>query len=95
MQILFYINFFIFFSAEENYYSPNISAKSFRDSSILSDSSMTKCIRGPRPRPGLRRSSLISQASSDYISQKNTSSDNTTLNVSALVSLQKELNRIK
>ncbi|XP_058805552.1 protein ELYS [Phymastichus coffea] len=69
---------------DETYYSPNASTQYSRDSSILTDSSITKYFRGPRPRPSLRRSSLLSHASSEYLSQKMASSDNSTLSVSKL-----------
>ncbi|XP_032456592.1 protein ELYS isoform X1 [Nasonia vitripennis] len=70
--------------AEEAFYSPNVSNKSLRNSSILSDGSVTKFIHGPRARRSLRRSSMLSGQSSDYQSNKTTSSANTTLDVSEL-----------
>ncbi|XP_014211693.1 uncharacterized protein LOC106641698 [Copidosoma floridanum] len=40
---------------EESYHSPNLTEKSFRDKTILSETSMVY-LGGPRPRPSLRRS---------------------------------------
>ncbi|XP_014230991.1 protein ELYS [Trichogramma pretiosum] len=48
-------------------------------SAILSDNSYTKSFHGPKPRPSYRRSSTASRGSSTYLSQKSSTSVDTTL----------------
>ncbi|KAJ8667484.1 hypothetical protein QAD02_009147 [Eretmocerus hayati] len=62
---------------DEAYYSPNLSIRSIREDSILSDNSFTQLVGKPRPRPGLQRSSIFSRSSSEYLSQRSDSSNNT------------------